>query len=212
MATFNRQQSISESFKRIDRKLNALQRRVVNTNTTGLTKGTSAAQLIPPMATNTAAVTAQTVLFYRFVSNQAMTVSTLRPFVSVAGSATNSTFRVGLYDAEGDKIGDSADIVTATNSTRLLSLTLTTPVDIDYGTAYYTAFLMKATSGTPQYACHTQPGPFFNIGLNYSGASGGTADFMNQTGRTSLPSDMTGASPATATNPSSNVPCLLLCE
>lgn len=208
MPTFSRRQTFPGAIKQLDFRIKDVNRRLNRYQLQSAVPADNLVIVAPSPHTNDAAWTNQRVYFVRFVPTVAFTVRYIRPTVTVAGSATNSTFQIGVYDGSGSLLSSTGDLVQATNVTGPVALSLTTTVDVDAGQAYWAACLVKSQSGTPQYAHQSQAGVFWNIN-QYATTAGTLRDAMVQGGRTSMPSDMSGATTFTA-GTSSSVPVLII--
>ena len=147
--------SFGANFRDVSWRITALQRGMMRHTLNDQPLNVTARMVVPQLPTTTTTYTTQNVFFIRFTPRQTMNIRLIQPFVSTAGTATNSTFRVGLYDSTGNKIGDSSAQVKATNAVGLVPLYVypfdgstlgtTAGVQVTLGQSYYAALLISAS-------------------------------------------------------------------
>lgn len=140
----------------------------------------------PGVCTGNATSVSGTIYFIKIPVRQAATITNLILSVGAAGvTLTAGQNLVGLYDAAGNKLGESADQSVAFTTVGTKTIPLITPVAVQPG-FYYVAMMSNGTT----------PANFIRAGAASSSANnfGGTLRSVNTVGNTSLPATFTPGS------------------
>lgn len=146
----------------------------------------------PMAAAGSAASASGTIYFMKVAVRRRTAITNVLVTVTGAGSGlTAGQNLVGLYNAAGTKLAESADQSTAFTTTGPKTIPLATPQMVAPG-HYYVAVMSNGTTPASLMYTTAQNAAALNLG--------GSLRFLNITGQTSLPASFTPGSAGTGTN------------